>query len=100
MFLTDERRDAFLPLSETGMPAEAVRRLEALGLTTLEELRDTWTYGNRQLLTDYLGESPVRFVMYRPAAALSRSEAATGPGDSINLGAVKPAPPLVRRPGG
>lgn len=96
MFLTDERRDAFLPLSETGMPAEAVRRLEALGLTTLEELRDTWTYGNRQLLTDYLGESPVRFTMVRPASTLSRSAAATGPGESINLMAAGTARPLVR----
>ena len=80
MFLSDERRDVFLPLSATGMPAEAVRRLEALGVTTLEELRDTWTYGNRQLLTDYLGESPVRFTMVRPSATLTRSEAASGPG--------------------
>ena len=68
MMLGDERRDAFLPLAETGMPAEAVRRLGALGITTLEELRDTWTYGNPQLLTDYLGESPVRFTMVRPAS--------------------------------
>ena len=60
---------------------------EALGITTLEELRDTWTYGNRQLLTDYLGESPVRFAMYRPAPTLTRAAAATGPGESINLGA-------------
>ena len=63
MYLNDERRDLFLPLAATGMPEGAVRKLQALGITTLEELRDTWTYGNRQLLTDYLGESPVRFVM-------------------------------------
>ncbi len=96
MFLNDERRDVFLPLAATGMPEEAVRKLEALGITTLEELRDTWTYGNRQLLTDYLGESPVRFVMYRPGATLTRSEAATGPGESINLAAAGRVPPLVR----
>ncbi len=96
MFLTDERRDVYLPLLETGMPAEAVRRLEALGITTLEELRDTWTYGNRQLLTDYLGESPVRFTMVRPSATLTRSEAASGPGQSVNLLASGPVRPLVR----
>jgi hypothetical protein len=96
MFLTDERRDVYLPLSETGMPAEAVRRLEALGINTLEELRDTWTYGNRQLLTDYLGESPVRFTTVRPSATLTRSEAASGPGQIVNLLASGPVRPLVR----
>ena len=78
------------------MPAEAVRRLEALGLTTLEELRDTWTYGNRQLLTDYLGESPVRFTMVRPSRRCRGVAAATGPGESINLMAAGTARPLVR----
>ena len=96
MFLTNERRDVYLSLMETGMPAEAVQRLAALGITTLEELRDTWTYGNRQLLTDYLGESPVRFTMVRPSATLSRSAAASGPGQSINLWASGPIRPLVR----
>jgi C1A family cysteine protease len=96
MDLNDERRGTFLPLSETDMPAEAVRRLEALGVTTLEELRDTWTYGNRQLLTDYLGESPVRFTMTRPSATLTRSAAASGPGESVNLLASGPVRPLVR----
>ena len=96
MFLTDERRDTYLPLSETGIPAEAVQRLESLGITTLEELRDTWTYSNRQLLTDYLGESPVRFTMVRPSATLTRSAAASGPGQSVNLLASGPVRPLVR----
>ena len=96
MFLSDERRDVFLPLAATGMSEEVVRKLEALGITTLEELRDTWTYGNRQLLTDYLGESPVRFAMYRPAPTLTRAAAATGPGESINLVAAGRVPPLVR----
>lgn len=41
MFLSDERRDVFLPLAATGMSGEVVRKLEALGITTLEELRDT-----------------------------------------------------------
>ena len=94
MFLGDERRNVFLPLSETGIPAETVQRLEALGITTLEELRDTWTYGNRQLLTDYLGESPVRFTMVRPSATFTRSTAA-GPGQSVNLLASGPVRPLV-----
>ena len=96
MLLSDERRDSFLPLADTGMPAEAVGRLAALGITTLEELRDTWTYGNHQLLTDYLGESPVRFTMVRPSATLTRSSAATGPGDSVNLLASGPVRPIIR----
>ncbi len=96
MFLNDDRRDEFLSLSATGMPGEAVRRLEALGITTLEELRDTWTYGNRQLLTDYLGESPVRFTMVRPSAALTRGAASSGPGNSVNLLGSGPVRPLVR----
>ena len=96
MFLTDERREAYLPLRKTPIPAQAVRRLEALGITTLEELRDTWTYGNRQLLTDYLGESPVRFTMVRPRAKLTRSAAASGPGQSVNLLASGRVQPLVR----
>jgi Papain family cysteine protease len=96
MFLNDERRDLYLPLLETGMAAEAVRRLEALGITTLEELRDTWTYGNRQLLVDYMGELPVRFTMVRPSATLTRGAAASGPGHSVNLLASGPVRPLVR----
>ncbi len=96
MFLSDKRLDVFLPLAATGMPEGAVRKLEALGITTLEELRDTWTYGNRHLLTDYLGESPVRFVTYRPAPALTRAAAAMGTGESINLAAAGRVPPLVR----
>ncbi len=96
MLLTGERRDEFLPLAATGMPEGAIRKLEALGITTLEELRDIWTYGNRQLLTDYLGESPVRFVTFRPAPTLTRGEAATGPGKSINLAAAGKVPPLIR----
>ena len=94
MFLGDERRNVFLPLSETRIPAETVQRLEALGITTLEELRDTWTYRNRQLLTDYLGESPVRFTMVQPSATFTRSTAA-GPGQSVNLLASGPVRPLV-----
>jgi hypothetical protein len=96
MFLSNERRDLFLPLAATAMSHPVMRKLEALGITTLEELRDMWTYGNRQLLTDYLGESPVRFAMYRPVAMLTRAEAATGPGESINLAAAGRVPPLVR----
>jgi hypothetical protein len=40
MSLSDERVDPPLPLSATGMLEGAVRKLEALGITTLEELRD------------------------------------------------------------
>ena len=100
MFMNDERRDLFLPLAHTSIPEAAVQRLEAPGITTLEELRDTWTFGNRQLLTDYLGESPLRFTLNRPAPALTRSAVAAGPGESVNLMAAGPVRPLVKHPRG
>jgi hypothetical protein len=100
VILTQARRDAFLPLTEANVPQPALDRLAALGVTTLEELRDLWTYGNRQWLVDYLGDSPVRFVMQKPAAGMTRSAAATGPGETVNLLGAGPAPPLVKYPRG
>jgi hypothetical protein len=100
MILTESRRDTYLPLVEAGVPESALERLAALGITTLEELRDLWTYGERQLLVDYLADSPIRFVSYPPPAGVSRGKAASGPGTSINLLAASPAPPLVKRPRG
>jgi C1A family cysteine protease len=100
MILTDRRRDKYVPLSEPGVPQAVLQPLASLGITTLEELRDFWTYGDRQLLTDYLGESPVRFASFAPPKGLTRTAAASGPGNVLNLQAAGPTPPLVKRPRG
>jgi hypothetical protein len=99
MILTDERRDAYLPLTESGVPKAALERLAALGITTLQELRDVWWFGNRQLLVDFLGDSPVRFAAFRPAGGFARG-AAAGPGDLVDVLAMGNPPPLVRKPRG
>ena len=96
MILTGDRIDTFLPLADT-VPESALERLALLGITTLDELRDFWHYGNRQLLVEYLGDSPLRFAAYSPPAGLSRGAAASGPGDSVNLLAAGRIPPLVKR---
>jgi hypothetical protein len=96
MILTETRRDVYLPLTEVGVPEGALERLAALGITTLEELRDFWTYGNRQLLVDYIGDSPIRFVSYTPPAGQTRSAAAVSRGNSVNLLAAGRTPPLIK----
>jgi hypothetical protein len=97
MILTDERRDSYLPLKEAGVPKTALERLTALGVTTLQELRDFWTYGNRQLLLDYLGETPVWFAAVRPTTAGFTRDVVKGPGNLVNLLAEGTSPPLVKR---
>lgn len=62
MILTIPRRDRFFPLSAvTTIPSTAQERLAGLGVTTVDELRDLWNYGNKSALVDYLGESPLRW---------------------------------------
>ncbi|MFO1349869.1 MAG: hypothetical protein U1F68_03995 [Gammaproteobacteria bacterium] len=49
----------YLPLSAiASVPTPAAQRLAGLGVTTLNELRDAWVYGDRAALVDYLGDSP------------------------------------------
>ena len=43
-------------------------KLEALGITTLEELKAHWFYENRELLTAYLGDTPLNLVAIKPPA--------------------------------
>jgi hypothetical protein len=100
MLLTPERRDLYLPLDELEIPAAARAKLEALGITTLEELRSFWLYENRELLTEYLGDSPLRLVAMKPPAGVERSVAARGPGGSVNVLATGPVPPLRHMPRG
>lgn len=99
MILTENRRHTFLPLAEVRFPDVALDRLAALGVSTVEELRDLWTYGNRETLFAYLGESPLRLVAFAPPAGAPHV-AAVGSGPSVNLFAVGRTPPLVRHPRG
>ena len=62
MQINDERRNLYRVLDGTVLPAGVTDKLARLGITTLDELRDHWNYGNRQLITDYLGDSPLRLV--------------------------------------
>jgi Papain family cysteine protease len=100
MLLTRERRDLYLPLDELEIPTGARAKLEALGITTLEELRAFWSYENKELLTEYLGDSPLRLVAMKPTAGAVRGLAARGPGGSVNVLATGPVPPLRHMPRG
>jgi hypothetical protein len=65
MFLTEPLRDLFLPLDALGaVPPDALDRLAALGVSTLDEPRDLWSFGDRGALVDYLGESPARWFAH------------------------------------
>ena len=44
MLLTNERRDLYLPLDECEIPTDARKKLEALGITTVEELKAFWYF--------------------------------------------------------
>src|SRR5271170_4432990 len=80
MLLTPERRDLYLPLDECEIPTDARAKLEALGITTVEELKAYWFYDNRELLTQYLGDSPLNLVATKPPAGAVRGQAAKGAG--------------------
>jgi hypothetical protein len=100
MLLTRERRDLYLPLDECEIPTEARAKLEALGITTVEELKAYWFYDNRELLTQFLGDSPLNLVATKPPAGVVRGMAARGPGGSVNVLATGPVPPLRPMPRG
>jgi hypothetical protein len=100
MLLTRERRDLYLPLDECEIPTDARAKLEALGITTVEELKAYWFYDNRELLTQYLGDSPLNLVATKPPAGAVRGMAARRPGGSVNLLATGPVPPLRLMPRG
>jgi len=100
LLLTSERRDLCLPLDELEIPIDARAKLEALGITTVEELRAYWYYENRELLTEYLGDSPLNLVAMKPTAGAMRGMAAKGPGGSVNVLATGPVPPPRPMPRG
>ncbi|MBW3600586.1 MAG: C1 family peptidase [Planctomycetes bacterium] len=96
MLITEERRHLYRILDSLSLPVEAAGRLAILGITTLDELRDHWTYGNRELINRYLGESPLRLVSAPPAAMLATRGAGGGASAVVNLLDVGRARPLVK----
>lgn len=100
MLVNDTRRHLFRALDAETIPLEAAARLAALGITTLAELRDHWNYGNRQLMINFLEESPLRFVSAAPSAMLATRGTGAGPSNVVNLLEAGPKKPLVRRPRG
>jgi Papain family cysteine protease len=98
MVRNGKRDDDFLPLQDCRLPKLALERLAALGINAAEEVRDYWAYGNRQLLSDYLGESPVQL-----AASASRARGARGiprDQDFLNALMIRKPPALVMKPRG
>jgi hypothetical protein len=95
MFLTEPRRDIFLPLDALGaVPPGALDRLAALGVSTLDELRDLWSFGDRGALVDYLGESPARWFTHGAPALYglrgATREGAPTPKDPLGPGGLVP----------
>src|SRR5262249_46240482 len=74
----------------------AAAKLAALGITTLDELRDHWVYGNRELINHYLGESPLRLISASPAAMLATRSGTGGPSPVVNLLDAGRTRPLVK----
>ncbi len=100
MQITEERRHLYRVLDETTLPPNVAEKLAGLGITTLDELRDYWNYGNRQLITAYLGDSPLRLVTASPTAMLAMRSAGRGPSPVVNLLEAGRSRPLVRHPRG
>ncbi len=97
MLMNAERANLFQSLETSGVPSEALARLAAMGITTLAELRDHWAYGNRQLIVEYLGESPVRMVSAAPARMLAtRGGAAVAGSGLVNLLDAGKTRPLIK----
>ncbi len=100
MQITDERRNLYRVLDGSVFPTGVMEKLAGLGITTLEELRDHWNYGNQQLITAYLGDA-VRLVSASPASMIAmRSDSTTGPSPVVNLLDAGRPRPLVKHPRG
>lgn len=94
MLLNADRANLFQNLETSGVPSGALDRLAAIGITTLAELRDHWEYGNRQLIVEYLGESPLRLVSAAPARMLATrggvGAAGSGLVNLLDAGRIRP----------
>lgn len=100
MLINEERRHLYRVLDDTLLPAGVAERLAGLGITTLDELRDHWNYGNRQLITAYLGESPLRLVSASPTRMLAMRSTGGRPSPVVNLLEAGRTRPLVKHPRG
>lgn len=96
MLINDARAHLFRTLDLLGVPGEALARLAAIGITTVAELRDHWAYGNRQLIVEYLGESPLRLVSAPPARMLATRGGAAAASGLVNLLDAGKVRPLVK----
>ena len=100
MLLTDTRRNLFRSLESAAIPAAVIEKLASIGVTTLDELRDLWTYGNRALISQFLGDSPLRFVSASPAALIATRGSGSGSSPILSLADLGRAAPLVKHPRG
>lgn len=100
MLINDERRHLYRVLDETLLPEGVAEKLAGLGITTLDELRDNWNYGNRELITAYLGDSPVRIVSASPERMRAMRSPGRGPSPVVNLLEAGRSRPLVKHPRG
>ena len=97
MLMNTDRSNLFQNLETSGIPSGALERLAAIGITTLAELRDHWAYGNRQLIVEYLGESPLRLVSAVPSRMLAtRGGVGTVGSGLVNLLEAGRTRPLVK----
>jgi hypothetical protein len=101
MQLTPDREAAYHSLRTYMRDPDVVGKLTALGVTTLEELRDLWAYANRDSLSALLGPG-VQLVNRQLLGSAARRAVAdvTLPEGVIDLGLTGPPPPLNRRPRG
>lgn len=94
MLITSQRQREYHDLD--ALPAATVPKLAALGITTLDELRDHWAYGNRQRILTYLHEPSLRVVS--TASMLRAKRGGTpAPNNLVNLLAAGPERKLVKR---
>ena len=94
MLLNADRSNLFQNLETSGVPSGALDRLAAIGITTLAELRDHWEYGNRQLIVEYLGESPMRLVSAAPEAIPSATVRRAAADSTKTLSLIAKCPPI------
>jgi hypothetical protein len=71
MLITPERNDLFALIKSNLVPVSIVEKLAALGITTMDELRDSLAYVDRSLIDDYLGAGGIEAVLSDPGKTLA-----------------------------
>lgn len=82
MQITNARREKYQFFEGNELPPAAFERLVSLGITTVDELRDHWQYGNRRQILDYLGDSLFNVVRPEDARMLATR---SGPSTSSSI---------------